>query len=46
MIRFYDCPKCGKHESSWDGESYCGSCEEEFRSEQEEEDDEKKRPTI
>lgn len=33
MIGF-PCPKCGKPESSFDGEHYCGKCEEEFQKEQ------------
>ncbi len=31
---FYDCPKCGKKESSHDGYHFCGKCEEEYRREQ------------
>ena len=27
----YDCPRCGKKESSHDGYSFCGKCEEEYR---------------
>lgn len=26
-MRLYDCPKCGKKESSYNGESFCGKCE-------------------
>jgi len=33
MRKWYECPKCGKPDSSWDGESYCGPCEEKFREE-------------
>jgi len=31
---FYDCPMCGKAGSSYDGEIYCGSCEEKYQEEQ------------
>lgn len=33
---FYPCPKCGKPDSSWTGDTYCGSCEEAFAKECEE----------
>lgn len=36
MYRLYDCPKCGKKESSFDGYTFCGSCEEKFHREEEE----------
>jgi len=32
-MRWYDCPKCGKPESS-DGEHFCGACEEHYQAEQ------------
>ena len=31
---FYNCPMCDKKESSFDGETYCGSCEERYQKEQ------------
>lgn len=34
MDRLYDCPKCGKKESSWDGIQFCGKCEGEYQKEQ------------
>jgi len=32
-MKWYDCPKCGKPESS-DGEHFCGACEEKYKQEQ------------
>lgn len=32
----YDCPKCGRKESSHDGYTFCGKCEEEYRKSEEE----------
>jgi uncharacterized Zn finger protein (UPF0148 family) len=29
-MTWYDCPKCGLKESSWDGHTFCGVCEEEY----------------
>ncbi len=34
----YDCPKCGREESSHDGYTFCGSCEEEYHKDQVEAD--------
>ena len=31
---FYDCPKCGKSKSSWDGTQFCGPCETKYRKDQ------------
>lgn len=30
----YACPHCGKADSSHDGETFCGPCEEDFRRQQ------------
>lgn len=34
LPRFYPCPKCGKLDASWDGYSFCGPCETDYRREQ------------
>ena len=34
MQQMKECPKCGKPESSHDGESYCGTCETEYQKEE------------
>ena len=31
----YPCPKCGKKDSSYDGEIFCGPCERAYRQEEE-----------
>lgn len=36
MLILHPCPRCDKPESSFDGASYCGKCEEEYRKELEE----------
>jgi len=32
MSNLYDCPRCGKPESSW-GDTFCGECEDKYRKE-------------
>lgn len=34
----FPCPKCGKPDSSWDGSTYCGPCEEAYQRENAEQD--------
>jgi uncharacterized Zn finger protein (UPF0148 family) len=34
--RLYPCPRCGKEDASWDGETYCGKCQEAYQRENEE----------
>jgi len=36
--KYYDCPKCGKSNSSPDGEIYCPPCEVEYQRELEQDD--------
>jgi|2_EtaG_2_1085320.scaffolds.fasta_scaffold19018_5 hypothetical protein len=32
-LRFHDCPKCGRPESCWSSEDFCGKCEREYQEE-------------
>lgn len=33
-MRLYDCPKCGKKESSYNTETFCGKCESAYHAEE------------